>query len=111
MHIIQCDEKVHSDVKITSEEELKEYMEHFRLYGEGGTDFRPAFEYVDGLLEKGEFEDLKGLIYFTDGYGVYPASMPRYKTAFVFLEEEGKDVDVPPWAIRLILDKEEDSWT
>lgn len=111
VHIIQCDEKVHSDVKITSEEELKEYMEHFRLYGEGGTDFRPAFEYVDGLLEKGEFEDLKGLIYFTDGYGVYPASMPRYKTAFVFLEEEGKDVDVPPWAIRLILDKEEDSWT
>ena len=43
IHIIQCDEKVHQDVKITSEEELEDYMEHFQLYGEGGTDFRPAF--------------------------------------------------------------------
>ena len=43
VHIIQCDEKVHTDVTITSEKELRAYMEHFELYGEGGTDFRPAF--------------------------------------------------------------------
>ena len=40
-----------SDQKITSKEELKEYMEHLKLYGEGGTDFRPAFAYVDQMLE------------------------------------------------------------
>lgn len=107
IHIIQCDEKVQSDVKITSEEELKEYMEHFSLYGEGGTDFRPAFEYVDELLAAGSFTDLKGLIYFTDGYGVFPAKMPPYRTAFVFMEEDYRDVDVPPWAIRLILAPEQ----
>lgn len=107
IHIIQCDEKVHADVKVTSREELKEYMEHFQLYGEGGTDFRPAFEHVEELLRAGEFEDLKGLIYFTDGYGTYPEKMPVYRTAFVFLEEDYRDAEVPPWAIRLIL-REED---
>ena len=103
VHIIQCDEKVHTDVKITSEKELKLYMEHFELYGEGGTDFRPAFAYVDELIRRGEFDDLKGLIYFTDGYGIYPSRMPTYKTAFVFAEEDYTDADVPAWAIRLIL--------
>ena len=107
IHIIQCDEKVHQDVKITSAEELENYMEHFRLYGEGGTDFRPAFEYVEELRQNGEFAALKGMIYFTDGYGIYPERMPAWRTAFVFAEDDYRDVDVPPWAIRLIL-KEED---
>lgn len=103
IHIIQCDEKVHQDVKITSREELERYMEHFQLYGEGGTDFRPAFEYVDRLIETGEYTNLKGLIYFTDGYGIYPNKMPPYRTAFVFMEEDYRDVDVPPWAVRLMI--------
>ena len=103
IHIIQCDEKVRQDVKITSREELERYMEHFQLYGEGGTDFRPAFEYVDRLIESGEYTNLKGLIYFTDGYGIYPNKMPPYRTAFVFLEEDYRDVDVPPWAVRLVI--------
>ena len=107
VHIIQCDEKVHSDVKITSEKELKKYMDQFELYGEGGTDFRPAFAYVDELLGRGEFDDLKGFIYFTDGYGIYPSRMPPYKTAFVFLEEDYRDADVPAWAIRLVLREDE----
>ena len=106
IHIIQCDEKVQQDTKITDRDELKEYMEHFQLYGEGGTDFRPAFDYVDRLKEEGEFTNLKGLIYFTDGYGIYPERMPSYRTAFVFLEEDYRDADVPAWAIRLILGEE-----
>lgn len=106
IHIIQCDEKVHQDVKITSQEELREYMEHFQVYGEGGTDFRPAFEYVDELICSGAFLNLKGLIYFTDGYGIYPERMPPYRTAFVFSVEDYKDSDVPSWAIRLILSED-----
>ena len=106
IHIIQCDEKVQQDTKITDQEELKDYMEHFQLYGEGGTDFRPAFHYVDQLIETGEFTNLKGLIYFTDGYGIYPERMPSYRTAFVFLEEDYRDADVPAWAIRLVISEE-----
>ena len=75
-------------MKITSSEELENYMGHFQLYGEGGTDFRPAFEYVEKLRKNGEFTDLKGMIYFTDGYGIYPERMPAWRTAFVFVEED-----------------------
>lgn len=106
IHILQCDEKVQSDVTITSQEELKDYMEHLEIRGLGGTDFRPAFLYVDELLNRKVFGKLRGLIYFTDGYGTFPARMPVYDTAFVFLKEDYRDVDVPPWAIKLILDEE-----
>ena len=107
VHIIQCDEKVHTDKKITSQEEMKDYMEHLELYGDGGTDFRPAFEWVDRLLEQHEFHNLKGLIYFTDGFGIYPQKMPPYKTVFVFMQDNYREVDVPVWAMKLILDEDD----
>lgn len=106
IHIIQCDDQVQTDQKITSEEELRTYMEHLELRGEGGTDFRPAFAYVEELRMHHAFDSLRGLIYFTDGRGIYPEKMPPYATAFVFLEEDYEDVDVPGWAMKLILEKE-----
>ena len=33
--------------------------------------------------------------------------MPPYDTAFVFLEEDYEDREVPPWAIKLVLEKED----
>lgn len=107
IRIIQCDEQVRSDEKITSQKELKRYMEHFRILGGGGTDFRPAFAYVQELTENKEFLNLKGMIYFTDGYGIFPKRKPPFETAFVFMEEDYTDVSVPPWAIKLIIEKEE----
>lgn len=107
IHIIQCDDQIQTDQKITCKEELVEYMEHLELRGEGGTDFRPAFLYVEQLIRQHTFERLKGLIYFTDGRGIYPSKMPSYETAFVFMEEDYEDVDVPPWAIKIILEAEE----
>lgn len=106
IHMLQCDEKVQSDVKVTNQEELKEYMEQFQIIGNGGTDFRPAFEYIQGLIDKKEFQNLKGMLYFTDGYGVYPRKRPSFDTAFVFMEEDYTDVSVPPWAMKLIIEKE-----
>ncbi len=104
VHIIQCDEDVRSDVKISSEKELKAYMDNLTLYGEGGTDFRPAFEYVNEKIRQGEFTELRGLIYFTDGYGIYPRKAPGYQTAFVFMQEDYRDADVPGWAMKLTVD-------
>ena len=106
IHIIQCDDEVKTDQKITSQEELKEYMDNLELWGEGGTDFRPAFAYVEELKEKHEFSRLRGLIYFTDGQGIYPAKKPGFETAFVFMKEDYEDVNVPPWAMKLILEEE-----
>lgn len=106
IHIIQCDDEVKTDQKNTSQEELKEYMDNLELRGEGGTDFRPAFAYVEELKEKHEFSRLRGLIYFTDGQGIYPAKKPGFETAFVFMKEDYEDMNVPPWAMKLILEEE-----
>lgn len=107
IHIIQCDEKIQRDVKVTTDEEFERYMQDVELCGFGGTDFRPVFEYVDGMIRRHEFQDLKGLIYFTDGEGTFPEHMPDYETAFIFLEEGYRIPDVPSWAIRLILEPED----
>lgn len=107
IHILQCDEQVQMDQKITCKEELKEYMEHLELVGEGGTDFRPAFEYINRMIEEHQFSRLKGVIYFTDGQGVFPGKMPPYETAFVFMREGYEDVEVPPWAMKLIIEKDD----
>ncbi|MDD3794578.1 MAG: VWA-like domain-containing protein [Lachnospiraceae bacterium] len=107
IRILQCDEQVRADQKITSQKELKDYMEHFELMGNGGTDFCPAFDYVNQLIEQKELLHLKGMLYFTDGYGTFPKRRPPYDAAFVFMEEDYTDAAVPPWAIKLILEKED----
>lgn len=107
IHIIQCDDRVQEDVVIRNHGEMEDYLQHFTVKGFGGTDFRPAFLYVQELLAKKTFTKLRGLIYFTDGYGTFPMKKPPYDTAFVFMKEDYRDVDVPPWAIKLILEKEE----
>ena len=107
IRLIQCDDRVQRDTKITNLEDIKSYMEDFQILGLGGTDFRPAFAYVNELVAKKEFHHLKGLLYFTDGYGIFPVKKPLYDTAFVFVKHDYSDVDVPPWAMKVILDDEQ----
>lgn len=107
VHIIQCDSQVQQDVKITQREEFDTFLRNGKLTGFGSTDFRPVFAHVDELIRAGGFEDLKGLLYFTDGYGIYPEQMPLYDVAFVFLREDENAPKVPPWAIRIVLEEEE----
>ncbi len=109
LHILQCDEEVREDIVITNRQELESLFEHFKIRGGGSTDFRPAFTYVAELLERKEFENLCGLLYFTDGKGIYPVKKTPYKTAFLFLEEYEEE-KVPAWAIRLRLEEEEFLW-
>lgn len=107
LHIIQCDADIQEDKKITCQEDFDEYLKTMKIRGLGGTDLRPVFEYVEQLRKNKEFTNLKGLIYFTDGYGEFPAKKPDYDTAFVFVDDEYNNPDVPPWAIKLVLQKDE----
>lgn len=107
VRIIQCDEKIQDDAKIENAKQLQEYMANLEIKGMGGTDFRPAFLYVQELMARKEFHKLKGLLYFTDGYGRYPIKKPLYDVAFVFIEQDYQDVDVPSWAMKLILTEDE----
>ncbi len=106
VHILQCDSEVRQDTKITGREDFDDFLAHGELTGFGSSDFRPVFDYVEKLREKQEFDNLKGLLYFTDGYGIYPERMPDYDVAFVFLHEDENAPKVPPWAIRIVLDEE-----
>ncbi|MDO5148533.1 MAG: VWA-like domain-containing protein [Oscillospiraceae bacterium] len=107
LHIIQCDAEIQEDVKITSQDEFDNYLKNMKLKGFGGTDFRPVFSYVDRLRNNHEFVNLKGLIYFTDGYGIFPERQPDYNTAFVFIDDNYNNPEVPVWAIKLILQSNE----
>ena len=106
IRILQCDAQVLSDDLITSLDQLKAWNRHVSVRGGGGTDFRPAFRYVDALIAAGEMPVPAGLIYFTDGKGTYPETRPDYKTAFVFYDMAYRANLVPPWAIQVLLDAE-----
>lgn len=103
LHIIQCDAEIQETVKITCQEEFDNYIENMTVKGLGGTDFRPVFSYVDSLIAKKEFANLKGMIYFTDGFGTFPKKQPSYDVAVIYVEEDYENPEVPVWAIKLIL--------
>lgn len=105
IRVIQCDNKVQADYVITKQEDIDKLFQNFEWIGGGGTDFRPAFRYIDELIARGELSHLKGVLYFTDGKGIYPAKRPDYETAFLFIgENEGNEV--PPWAMKMCLMEE-----
>ena len=107
IRILQCDLQIQDEVRIRSQKDLDAALKGLVLKGFGGTDFRPVFDYIEKQRRAGELQQLKGLLYFTDGCGIYPQQAPDYDTAFVFVENEGNQYEVPPWAIRLTLEPEE----
>lgn len=104
IHIIQCDDQVQKIELIESVEDIKRFSDGVHIEGGYGTDFRPVFEKVQELRDSGEIMNLKGLIFFTDGYGIYPEKPTDYDTAFVFPEDEDyEDENVPDWALKLYI--------
>ena len=86
-------------------DEMKAYADGFHVQGGYGTDFRPVFDYVETLRRSGELRNLKGLMYFTDGFGEYPKKPTDYETVFVFYgDEEREEKKVPDWAVKLYLE-------
>ncbi len=106
IRILQCDDRVRMDQEITSPDEFEQFLTQFTIIGGGGTNFCPAFIYVNELIEQNVFKNLNGLLYFTDGKGIYPKKRPPYQTAFLFLTDYDES-KVPPWAMRLQLDPDE----
>lgn len=63
-----CDSKVRATREFSSEDSpLTPANFEDMDYGGGGTDFRPSIEYIE------EKEDVKCIVYLTDGIGPYPA--------------------------------------
>lgn len=108
IYLIQCDAQIQQITVIESVFQLQSYLNDLTVYGYGGTDFRPVFAYIAQLQEQGQLHRLEGLLYFTDGLGIYPTRPVTYKTAFVFTEPELElQKDFPGWAMKLILTEDE----
>jgi predicted metal-dependent peptidase len=68
--VIGCDAQIQTVLEFSRDEEI----DLSDLKGGGGTDFRPPFEYVQNEL----FDEITGLVYFTDLYGSFPEHTPLY---------------------------------
>ena len=108
LHLIQADNAIRQDILIHNEDELIHAMNHFELRGGGGTDFRPAFEYVNQLCAEKKFSNLRGLLLLHRRHGHLPRQAPGLRHRFyLFLGERFDDANVPPWAMKVVLDEEE----
>jgi len=93
--LIQVDAAVQVDAKETQVSELSSLI----ISGRGGTDFRPAFEYIDSLRVKP-----KVVVYLTDGAGEAPKAAPKgYQT--IWLRVPSREGGVPAkWGTHIIID-------
>lgn len=104
VHIIQCDDRIRKDDVVSNQNEMDILLNSFTLVGGSNTDFRPVFSYVNDLIDGHAFQNLCGLLYFTDGKGIYPKKNPAYKTAFIYLDDYDQS-KVPSWAIQYRLEE------
>ena len=81
--IIQADMQICNIEKFTHEEPF--IPEEFQIFGGGGTDLHPPFNWVESKM----LEPPKALLYMTDGYGPAPHDSPGYPVLWV-LNDNGR---------------------
>lgn len=93
--LMSCDADVHNIEEFDDQQTIAGYVPQ----GGGGTDFRPPFKEIE---ESGV--DPTCFLYFTDGYGTFPAEPPAYPVLWVMTTDV-----VPPWGqhIRVMVDEDE----
>jgi len=76
--VIQCDATLQQIDRYTAEDAVPT-PSIYEVKGRGGTDFVPVFDW----LEKSGDSTVSPLIYFTDGYGVFPKRAPACPTIWM----------------------------
>ena len=82
--LLQADAEVQS-CEVVSRERL---LQPFAVKGRGGTSFVPVIEKLEEERKTGM------LLYFTDGYGQFPAKPPRFPVIWALI---GTHCPSPPW--------------
>ena len=103
VHIFQCDSIIQDYRLIHSREEWSRYEDRLSVAGRGGTNFIPVFDRVGRMLKTGSIKKLKGLLYFSDGDGIYPRERPPYETAFIFPDFRFLELKIPEWVVKICL--------
>lgn len=103
--LIQCDAEVQRVQTLTREDTPDGVLNDFEVYGFGGTDFRPVFDYIEEQRQTPEGKHFRGLLYLSDGCGDFPDKAPDYPVAFLFPRE---DADwcaewngIPDWVMQV----------
>lgn len=78
--LMACDAEVHNVHELPSYSDI--YQSRPEMKGGGGTSFVPAFEKVEEMGIRPVV-----LIYFTDGYGTFPAEPPPYPVIWVMTSD------------------------
>lgn len=104
LRILQCDVRIRRDDLITDMDQFDRYIRDLTIVGGGGTDFRPVFDRVAQLCRGDPHRRLRGVLFFSDGRGIFPSAPPDFETTFVFLKHRFDDIDVPAWVRRLVID-------
>ena len=91
--LIQCDAEIQKVQTITREDTPEGILDSFDIYGCGGTDFCPVFDYIEEQHQDAEGKRFRGLLYLSDGCGDFPDKAPDYPVAFLFPREED------PWCM------------
>jgi predicted metal-dependent peptidase len=78
--VIQCDARIQDD--ITYEPWDEPNFKSFKFRGRGGTDFQPVFRLLQNKARAGTRFDC--LIFFTDGYGLFPKQPPEFPVMWIF---------------------------
>ena len=107
LHFLLCGGPQPEYTLVTNEKEFDDFLTRLRYYYREECDFRPAFLWTDDMFHRRQFYNLKGLLCFTDSTGPFPPAKPPYDAALVFVNDNYSTPVVPPWAVRLVLQKDE----
>ena len=105
IYLMQCDCSIKNICEFKKVEELKEINHGMKMYGFGGTSFKPVFRWINSnLVEQGKTVDC--LLYLSDGEGSFPQEETPYPTFFILPYEECSDDDfIPGWVRKVYIEK------
>ena len=91
IEVIYCDADINNIEEFDCDDDLE-----LSPQGGGGTDFRPAFNYIDDCIDRPAC-----VFYFTDLMGTFPEEEPEYPVLWV-VPQPYADFD-PPWGEKIVI--------
>jgi predicted metal-dependent peptidase len=92
LHVVECDAAVHRTYDLPENGKME-----VQFAGRGGTDFRPAFEYVKQQKLKPDM-----LVFFTDSQGSFPEQKPEYPVIWCVTTKQA--LGHIPWGDVVVMD-------
>lgn len=102
VHVVAFDTELLFTKIIRTKMDVLHFFDDYEESGWGGTDFRCVFNYADEFAKNNNGKRLKGLFFFSDGYGFFPDDKPSYRTTFFIPKDENsgeyfEPSNVPDW--------------